>query len=400
MPDPLTLLKKKYPSALYNYFRVTNFDTALQKFLADTSVNPKFTYPPILKKSYIEIRKNNLKADIALAKSTPAKKFLKRRLIETQILEIFWQLRKTQTQTAQHKKLVSQYHQQMSQLYKPPKREYFDGAMCQVYDLAHRRQKLKSLSVLEQSLHWNGIKLYQPTLQTYEYYKNLLKRTAPELFAVQSNRFNIEKVAFCLESFMHQYQLIENGWKLIHKQSGSNVMVSGLQKKVYMSDKFRPKNKLRLRQIVGHEIFAHARRVEFGTVKAKNFEEEGLAIVIEQLLAQNYSHKRLIRYLVVCLAYGVDGNPRDFKETYRLALPITQIVTGSSKKDSQTTAFRECLRVFRGGNPDIAGVVFTKDKVYLESALAVWKKLEPNKLSQTEFSDILASHATIWSKQD
>jgi hypothetical protein len=125
--------------------------------------------------------------------------------------------------------------------------------------------------------------------------------------------------------------------------------------------------------------------------------DEGLALVLEQLFSARFMYKRTIRYLAVCLGYGVDGVWRNFRQVHEI-LWRAMVILGNAPEVAKERAFYETVRAFRGGLPDVAGMAYIKDKIYLEENLLVWRQLEKRMLSPEEFTKLFQGRDTIWAK--
>ena len=138
----------------------------------------------------------------------------------------------------------------------------------------------------------------------------------------------------------------------------------------------------RLVNLDGNDVFARAKQRRVDHVG-----EEGLALLRELSLDSGdyLSVSRVISYLAICLAYGIDGTPRDFRQVYEIIYAINYLeytVHGLSPKPARKNARRSswitAVRVFRGTPGDVPGICFTKDLSYLQGALALSEKLREN----------------------
>ncbi len=83
----------------------------------------------------------------------------------------------------------------------------------------------------------------------------------------------------------------------------------------------------------------------------------------------------------MALATGVDGTPRDFRDTFTLVKKYYQLknlLTGKYSEEgaaarADASAWTRCVRTFRGTDAATPGVCFTKDLVYREGNMAVWE---------------------------
>ena len=111
--------------------------------------------------------------------------------------------------------------------------------------------------------------------------------------------------------------------------------------------------------------------------------EEGIATVYEQGLSGSVSdYDRLASHLAVCLALGLDGKPRDFRDVFEILVRYYSLV-GLSKADlsqvserAREQAWRRCVRVFRGTDYRSPGICFPRDYLYREGNTLIWELLK------------------------
>lgn len=379
-------LKQKYPNALYTYFRIANLPQAMAAFLTTPTQNPQFTYPPLLEKLDTMDLSQQLANDLATQTEPTAQALLTTRQQEVTILTYFQRLQAGDAQA------LAGYRQAMVDRYGGLQPEYFHGIISHAVAVAKRQGRQAQLQPVLSRLHWRPQPLFQPQATTFWHYSRLAKRHHPAMF---SKLTDYQQPQGPIERALHNTGLWQEGWRIKPVRHGANILVSYNRKQLFVSQELQPRSSLRLNQLIAHEVYGHARRWQFGSVKASSLEEEGLAVVLEQLLMKRFWYKRTIRYLAIGLAWGVDGTPRDFAATYRLLLPVVQILTRQPPLAAAQTAFKECARAFRGGHPAIPGAVLIKDKIYLEGNLAIWQALEKRLLSDQEFGQILDGHATM-----
>ncbi|MCL4427340.1 flavohemoglobin expression-modulating QEGLA motif protein [Patescibacteria group bacterium] len=152
----------------------------------------------------------------------------------------------------------------------------------------------------------------------------------------------------------------------------------------------------KLRQLLAHEVGTHVmRRIngERSTLKLLGLGldrylpgEEGTARMREQAIEGNVKEfAGLGRHLAISLTRGLDGVPRDFRETYGVLekyFAYTAMAAGKTAADAQRyaqdTAWSWCVRTFRGTDAATRGVCCTKDIVYREGNIGVWDVLGKN----------------------
>ncbi len=153
-----------------------------------------------------------------------------------------------------------------------------------------------------------------------------------------------------------------------------------------------PTTKLRgrkLKSLFAHEIGVHVRRREAGKrtrlqllsigMAESESAEEGLATMAEQVSGARVRLGGTDRYIALALATGaVDGVRRDFKDTFGLLEEyfhcryVRQYGSERALELAQATAWKLCVKIFRGGNPNIPGNCLRKEKIYREGSWAMW----------------------------
>lgn len=182
-------------------------------------------------------------------------------------------------------------------------------------------------------------------------------------------------------------------WQVVVDSTARQVLVSHRANTIFLPDHLRLSG-VKLRKLFTHEIGTHVYRRVGGTSKklqllsiglpAYQRAEEGIALVQEQLLqARITNFGGHDKYLAVAIASGaVDGVTKDFKDTY--AILKEYFIKRHSKRHgaahaavlAQNRAWALTVRIFRGGNPELPGCCFMKDKIYREGNIYIWKLLE------------------------
>lgn len=146
----------------------------------------------------------------------------------------------------------------------------------------------------------------------------------------------------------------------------------------------------KLKSLFAHEIGVHVRRREAGKqtrlqllsigMAESEPAEEGLATMAEQVSGARVRLGGTDRYIALALATGAaDGVKRDFKDTfglleeYFLSRYVRQYDPKRALELAQSTAWKLCVKIFRGGNPNIPGNCLRKEKIYREGSSAMWK---------------------------
>jgi len=194
------------------------------------------------------------------------------------------------------------------------------------------------------------------------------------------------------------------GWSVVvDTSSKSGISVDQEHKEIKIPES-RKLVFTKLRSLVAHEVGTHiARRLNGERSKLHllglgldRYEkgEEGVATMREQVLGDSIEDfAGLDGHLAISLAIGVDGKPRDFREVYTImekyfylnALSAGKI-SEEALKSAQTSAWNRTVRTFRGTDCKTKGVCFTKDIVYREGNIGVWKVASNNPEEIVRFS--------------
>jgi hypothetical protein len=386
-------IRQRFASAPYAFFRVHNYDEAFRRFIDGTDEQPHFTYAEKFTFEALESRREQLekvKADAFDEDDETMSEFAARRLLETELLADFLHLRHKPAD----KQAYEDYRISIAALYGQPDPAALAGIVEYLRQRAERtgtQEVFRSLRALLPAVP-DGGHLYRPERETFLYYRDLLRDSAhpaAAVWAVRPERLGRAVAIGYINSALESSGAVAAGWKVSEGRAGNNVMVSQHRQRVVVGRHYAPQSGLRLRQIIAHEVHVHVRRVLLHTDNRNMQTEEGTAVMVEQLFAHKFMYRRLTRYLAAALAWGADGRPRTFRETFDVLWRAFMIIGRHDGMEAKRRAFSECTRIFRGGLPAVAGAAFTKDMVYLQTNLSVWKYLEENKLSQQEFLDLI-----------
>lgn len=400
-------LQLKYPAAAYAFFRVTNAQTACAVFLkSGGTILPRFRYSKYLSNRFIRDRKLQLESDMkSVQVANDAETFLRRRQKENNLLENFVALRELPA-TSLTKENINNYQEIQRQLYGPLDGALFNGIISRLESMAKNssdaRRKTRMSEITKMVKKTGNGRLYLPGPDTFIHYKSLWYEIDGDLHQLLDNihihrKYSPREITALIRDGLDIIGAKRRGWTANLKGRGTKVAVSRYGKRVIVNQDISPKTSLRLKQIIAHELGAHVRRVmalESKLPTRPRSDEEGLGLLLEQLLAKRFMYKRTMRYLAIGLGYGLDGKPRDFKETYEI-LWRAMVVMGGDEKTAHERAFYETVRAFRGGLPEVAGMVYIKDKVYLESNIALWQFLGRKLLNQQEFEQLLDGRDTM-----
>ena len=134
------------------------------------------------------------------------------------------------------------------------------------------------------------------------------------------------------------------------------------------------RSKLKLKRIAIHEIGIHLQRhlqAKITPIRAINFGlpgyrlfEEGLATVLTKHLTGQNQTKGVVAYAALGLALGLDGQPRNHRQTKQILKQLLELEQLTKK--ANLVATKVSRRIFHGSDLTTPGIVFLKDKIYLE----------------------------------
>ncbi len=186
-----------------------------------------------------------------------------------------------------------------------------------------------------------------------------------------------------------------DGWSSVISESTRSVSTNQEEQKMLIpSDK--EISVRRLAELIVHEIGTHVqRRVNGERSRLKllglgldryEIGEEGIATAREQALSSGVKDfSSLDGHLAIGLAVGIDGEPRDFRDVYEFLknyFEMSNLESGVSAdeagKKAEDKAWKRCVRTFRGTDCKTKGVCFTKDIIYREGNIGIWRVFNEN----------------------
>lgn len=355
------------------------------KFLKKDIKNPVFKYPRLnkfnfenkFKELYI-LRKEVIKHESNRIVKEAYTKKIDEKIIELKMLKA--------TKDMDDRKF---FHHSKT-LYGTPKKEFFYYTLSQIQKILKEEKR-----------------------GPHEYFDSLLKKwrnrrkslgiIPPEkINIIESEIFNlpiIEKRKFfdaneIKKTFEQALKKMgAKGFRVMIDSGGKCGDISVDQEKNIIIPKKRKVGRKKLISLIAHEIGVHVQRELNGeNSKLKLLSlgldhylkgEEGLATYMGQRFAGFTDYAGLNGYLVVSLAAGIDGKKRDFREVFEIfknyyLLMISHKKTNKRIKQAENFAWSRCTRVFRGTTGKTPGACFTKDIVYREGNVGIWKVVKKN----------------------
>lgn len=185
-------------------------------------------------------------------------------------------------------------------------------------------------------------------------------------------------------------------WKVVvDSETGiSNFSVSQEHRVVRIpaEEKLLARNisKKKLAGLLEHEIKTHvARRVNGERSKLQLLglgldrylkAEEGVATYAEQQVTGAREFAGIPRFLSIAIAKGINGQPLDFSQTHKVMTDyrfLSSSNKGMTVDQAKTTAYDDCVRIFRGSTCNTPGAVYPKDMSYFGNR-AIWTLVSKN----------------------
>lgn len=203
--------------------------------------------------------------------------------------------------------------------------------------------------------------------------------------------FSAEQIRDAFDSALKSLGV--EGWTVLTIESSTTaVNTSQERREVTVPSSRTIKTKRKLNELILHELGTHVLRREngersrlmllgLGLDRYEGF-EEGVATLREDTRGKEFSeYAGLDGHFAVGLARGLDGRPRDFRETYtvlREYFLLKKLLGGKTtladaESAASESAWKRTLRTFRRTDATTPGVCFTKDMIYREGNIAAWQ---------------------------
>lgn len=368
MPGP-------YPFAVapQSYFNVTNLNEERGRFLRDGSYVPHFTYLAIYNRADVEA--NLAAVDPGTREATALQ------LVRASIL----------LGEEPSEETLTSFRDLNARFYRAPNQQYVNyvlEATARRVNVDNERLWLELENLMGEK--WSPSEPLVVPSDVFKYYHSMLEDIA-HVSTIPTG----EGLAAALDFALKDSGLAAQGWRVaVVPESHRHASTNHRTKTIRFGELYQPRSSRGLRRIVVHEVYGHAMRGFQGSIR----ESEGMAVVLEQLADNRFILRRAYRYLAAALAWGYGDHPgRNFREVYEIMWRVIMIRTGYTKEKSMQYAFDECMRVFRGGQPAIAGAAFLKDSLYLVGNLEIWELLARERPGKSEFKKIIAGERRLLS---
>jgi hypothetical protein len=212
----------------------------------------------------------------------------------------------------------------------------------------------------------------------------------------KDGKFNADEIRKLFNQIFEKLK-IENKWKTVLVETQSKNVRVDQEKETVEIPTSKELSFTNLEKLIAHEPGTHTtRRAEGERSRVKllgvGFDrydrgEEGVATMKTQVLEEKFEDfSGLENHLAISLAYGLDnGGKKDFRGVYEIMkkyYTLTSLLSGKKREDAirsaKNSAWNVSVRTFRGTDCVSAGNCFTKDIVYREGNIGVWKVLSNN----------------------
>jgi hypothetical protein len=226
-------------------------------------------------------------------------------------------------------------------------------------------------------------------------------------FSDQGHSVTAKQIVALCETALHELAIDDWQVRISHHAGSTNFDTDHSTKTVFVprdADIAARKKLLteaRAKALIAHEIRTHvARRVSGERSKLQLLGlgldhylkgEEGIATYMEQMILGADEFSGEARYLAISLGCGMDGEPRGFRDLWKImrAYMVVKLLYDAIAdkrmidiekilKVAPVHAWLQCLRTFRGTTGSTAGAVYTKDLVYREGNIDIWKLIRAN----------------------
>jgi hypothetical protein len=360
-------MKRIFPLAAYSYFRITNKAEQKRRFLDDDTYNPEFEYH------------DHFDIDIVQGHISRAVHDASKQSLELVLASINLQKEKPS------KAAKETFRSLNKSLYGAPNHDYVQAILGRIESrVTPESAELWDYVLKHVEYHGQTAQNIIPDHETFNTYRNYFRKY---------NTLPLEKsdLTAGLERALKQTGLSDKGWTVHLLDDAIHARVDHLRKRVVIGEHYHPRTSKAAQRIIVHEVYGHALR----GLQESMAESEGVAILFEQLIGKRFKFRRAYRYLAATLGWGEAGGPRTFREVYEIIWRLMVIASRYTEENAKSHAFDECVRVFRGGRPDIAGAVFLKDIIYFDGNVAVWQKLEKEPLAYNEFVDVIEGRRKV-----
>lgn len=395
---------------IYRYFQGDEKIRDIEKknFISDKIRNPSLDYPLLKKRPIINCKNSLIELKREIRKKE--KNEVVRKAYFWKIEEKIAELELALAALGKDRKNFKRYSEI---IYGKPKKEIFDFSARQLVNFAARcsRSSNAELKITSRALEkiFNGkyskkFKLKSPSKRELDYVEKFTRGELAGIldFTNKEKKYGSAEIKKVFDSIINKNNT--EGWKLKIVSVGGTAIDVDKEKKQINIPRKKVLSCQGLCNLILHEIGTHiirginGRKSRLGLLgiglDRSEIGEEGIATAREQSISRNIAgFSGLEGYLAVGLAYGLNGKKGDFRDLYEIFVKI-YLVYGLSlgmkiaeaKKRARLRSWERCIRTFRGTTCDTPGICFTKDLIYRQGNINIWRVIRNNPREIRRFS--------------
>jgi hypothetical protein len=239
-------------------------------------------------------------------------------------------------------------------------------------------------------VHIPGEDLFADYKRIFKAYFNDYIMFCRSLIAPGVSLYTSSELCAIFDAVLKWKGLSERGWRTSVLSRTNFVSIAKSRKKVLIGVAQVRLSRPRLIGLIIHEIGIHVMWSEHNVKTDTNY-EEGVGTLVEQLMLNGFYPLRMYRFLAICLAAGVDGEKRIMRETYDLLYDIRRLLRpDESTQKAKEFVAKEVARVYRSLPSNIPGLVYIRDKNYMENNSAIWSSLAKESARSELFTKLVA----------
>jgi hypothetical protein len=224
----------------------------------------------------------------------------------------------------------------------------------------------------------------------YQYYKQFINYAESIVPVGVSNYSNTQLTNIINKVLVHE-KLNTAGWSAVSNSNTNFISIARRKKQILVGSDGLSFSRQRMIGLLIHEVAIHAKWAEYYPVNHEVGLEEGVGTLTEQLQLKEYHPLRLYRFLAIYLAAGIDGRARNIREVYQLLLNIRKALKPNENEDkSKLFVAKEVARVYRNLPLDKPGLVYIRDKQYLEYNAVIWDRLHASVPSLSDYEKLVS----------
>ncbi|MFA5926110.1 MAG: tyrosine/phenylalanine carboxypeptidase domain-containing protein [Parcubacteria group bacterium] len=283
-------------------------------------------------------------------------------------------------------------------IYGSPEEEIYQHTIYQVKEVIEQR-----VSDADPDISAAAVRLKTELLEALIKNENTIDPKAfnlPEMKTFEDEKtYSAEEMRAAFEKYLNKHQI--KGWRvLIEKEGKIKKFNVSQQKRTINIPSTRKEEHSFLLALLEHEIGTHIIQREKGERSKLKLlgmgldrslkGEEGIATYREQKIRGTRGFRGLDYHLAISLALGLDGEKRDFRKVFEIMRDYHFVKSKKSKdaaiEAAKNEAWDDCVRIFRGTTCKTPGACLTRDIVYREGNIGIWRLIKEDPATELLFS--------------